>query len=234
MHEVIMVIGEYPDYVLEDFSNYLEVPSYKDDQFNIDDMIKHYMKEFTEMGMEVKNDVEFLKLLLPKIYDWCSCEGEIVNGELIAYTNRNPNGKYDWYEFGGRWLGSLKIKQGTPEKDYHLSSGGLSPLHDADQAFKKDIDFEGMKKDAEKRYIDNWNEHLQLTEMKDPSYNSYYKFGIKNLDTKESYIKRESEWFPSAIVRDGDWKELGDHDQYLKELSSIKDDDIITVVDIHF
>lgn len=40
-------------------------------------------------------------------------EGMSYNKETNEYGYyRNPNAKYDWYELGGRYSGSLKLKQG--------------------------------------------------------------------------------------------------------------------------
>lgn len=49
----------------------------------------------------------------------------------------NPNGKWDWYQVGGRWCGSLKLKRGfkpTPDmygKPSNLLENGVDPyFHD--------------------------------------------------------------------------------------------------------
>lgn len=61
----------------------------------------------------------------------------------------NTQAKWDWYVIGGRWTGFFKLKEGAEGK---LGRTGLmtekAPLGTADQAFKKDIDFEGMMVEA--------------------------------------------------------------------------------------
>jgi hypothetical protein len=72
---------------------------------------------------------------------------------------RNPNAKWDWYQIGGRWTGMFKLKKGTME--YATGSAGLmtEPAEEgyADQCKKKDIDFDGMRQDAENRAIKEYD-----------------------------------------------------------------------------
>ena len=64
----------------------------------------------------------------------------------------NPNGKWDWFEVGGRYTGSLKTKPnktgitGKPGLDTPIAKDGW-----CDQALKGDIDFEGMRVSAEEK-----------------------------------------------------------------------------------
>lgn len=67
----------------------------------------------------------------------------------------NPNAKWDWYTIGGCWTGYFKMKQGVAAK---LGRPGVPALvagktaveeGRGDQARIKDIDFVGMRKDAE-------------------------------------------------------------------------------------
>lgn len=57
----------------------------------------------------------------------------VKDGQLVKAVNRtNPNKKWDWWRVGGRWGGSLKLKDGTK----------------SDSAIKANIDFEGMRDEA--------------------------------------------------------------------------------------
>lgn len=66
------------------------------------------------------------------------------------YRKTNPNSKWDWWVIGGRWSGFLKLKEGA---EGETGSPGFfgTPAEDGyvDSAMKKDIDFDGMFKDAE-------------------------------------------------------------------------------------
>lgn len=79
----------------------------------------------------------------------------VQDGKLIKAIDRtNPNAKWDWYQLGGRWSGYFKLKSGATGIQGERSligvmSGQPQPQSTtADQAFKKDIDFESMINEA--------------------------------------------------------------------------------------
>lgn len=98
------------------------------------------------------------------------------DGELIEAINRtNPNKKWDWYVIGGRWAGSLKLKDNAPD-DYisiNPSWGWDKSEVDAlirdrwtDSAPKKYIDFDGMMESADKEAAERYdNIHTSIPEM---------------------------------------------------------------------
>ena len=72
--------------------------------------------------------------------------GEDWEDQLKPYDqwiHNNPIGKWDWYQGGGRYIGYFELKKGANGK---LGYPALDrkPTYDADQAIKKDIDWEGM------------------------------------------------------------------------------------------
>ena len=71
----------------------------------------------------------------------------------------NPNKKWDWYQVGGRWSGLLKLKPGahglTGETGL-MGSNHARGADRADQARKRDIDFDGMRADAEAKARERW------------------------------------------------------------------------------
>lgn len=73
------------------------------------------------------------------------------NGDVAKVVRRtNPNYKWDWYSLGGRWSGFFKMKPGASAVVGR--PGLMTPKAEdgtADQAFKVDIDFDGMRADAE-------------------------------------------------------------------------------------
>ena len=48
-----------------------------------------------------------LKQLAGKMQDWMRCRGGIDELGLFASLTSNPDGKWDWYEIGGRWDGLI-------------------------------------------------------------------------------------------------------------------------------
>lgn len=75
----------------------------------------------------------------------------------------NPNRKWDWYEIGGRWTGFLKLKDGASGiiGTAGTMTSPAEPGH-ADQARKKDVDFDFMRDAAEKRAAETYDMAMSL------------------------------------------------------------------------
>ena len=219
MHSVILIVGDDIENILEQYDENLEVEPYEDVEFDIDEMIKHYLNEFEEFGQELKDDIKFLEYLKDKMDEWNGCLGAIEDGILKAYTTYNPDGRWDWYEVGGRWAGFFKIKKEISDV-HELGTSGVfnnSPKFDADIAYKKDIDFIGMKKELIKNAEMEW----------DAGPTSI-------VETKEEYVARRSNMYTTAIIKDGDWIEIHNNEHYNEILDTINDDELLTIVDIHY
>ena len=158
----------------------------------------------------------------------------------------NINEKWDWYEMGGRWSGFFKLKEGASGKIGKPGVFNNNPRSGyVDQAFKKDIDFEGMIKDSIKIYEETWENSRNEKDI----VTLYYKYGIQKDDTKESYIKRGSSISTFAILFEGKWYEKGNmgwwglvsnekdenewDDEFNKLLNNLPDDTLLTLVDCH-
>lgn len=78
----------------------------------------------------------------------------------------NPNRKWDWYQVGGRWSGLLKLKPGA---DGAVGETGLMGSHHAkgedraDQARKGDIDWAGLRDEAEATAREKWQHANAIT-----------------------------------------------------------------------
>lgn len=73
----------------------------------------------------------------------------------------NPSAKWDWWGIGGRWTGTLHLKAPSYKVGAGSGTPGLmtSPNRDpfrADYAQVKDVDFEGMRKEATENALKNW------------------------------------------------------------------------------
>lgn len=120
------------------------------------DAIKHVGKS---VGQEVK--------------EWFGYEKK--EGKWIDHTN--PNAKWDWFQIGGRWAGTLKLKEGAEGTQgtlswMHRMQGETYPEGRADQAYKGDIDFGGMRAEAIAKAEEKWakyeaiiKEHGELPSM---------------------------------------------------------------------
>lgn len=98
--------------------------------------------------VEEKKFCEHFKTFEQYMKAWCSAEerdGE--NGEYGYWTN--PNGKWDWYQVGGRWSGFFKLKPGCFGEVGAPGAFDNKPRTGwADSVRIKDIDFEYMREDA--------------------------------------------------------------------------------------
>src|SRR5262245_7463536 len=52
-----------------------------------------------------------LHQLASKMKDWEKEDGIVSDGRLARISTRNPNGRFDFYEVGGRWAGFLQLCQ---------------------------------------------------------------------------------------------------------------------------
>ena len=108
-----------------------------------------------------------------------------------------------------------------------------------------DIDFEGMRKDKLESLEKNWAEIQDKVSIGDK--NVYWMYGIKETDTKESYIKDHSSFSTYALLKNGEWFEKGqmgwwgvstDEDENWQEefdklLKTLPGETLLTVVDCH-
>ena len=111
---------------LAPFDDSLEVEAYKAylEEVEIDRMAGHYRIE--------KGD---WPALIDKMPDWRGTKGGQDAIGLFSWTTANPQGRWDWYEIGGRWKGPFAgrnvIKSETlfrsPNLKKHLPFGIVSP-----------------------------------------------------------------------------------------------------------
>lgn len=150
-HFSLLIIGDNPEAQLEAFWE-LDLPQ--------DELEQDYRSEFyPEFKTPTKKDYK---------------NGEYVNGgkefdsyeeyleyvtEDMAYNKdtdeygyyRNPNAKYDWYELGGRWAGSLKLKpgesgvRGTPAVGLTVADGTADSCKVSQLSSPPDIPFAVLK-----------------------------------------------------------------------------------------
>jgi hypothetical protein len=114
MHSLGIVVGEDAENQLFAFSDYLEEP------------YQAFLspEQIAEMADEYEVSPDNLEFLCRHLQEWADGEGFIENGQLGYWSIENPNGKFDWFDIGGRWGGYLQ-----------LASGEL-----VDQALLKDLD----------------------------------------------------------------------------------------------
>jgi len=84
---------------LEPFNEQRKVAPYREylAKFEIARMAEHYKLK--------RND---LRALAERMEDWRGWPGGVDGKRLFYTTTLNPDGRWDWYEIGGRWNGRIK------------------------------------------------------------------------------------------------------------------------------
>lgn len=140
------------------------------------------------------------------------------NGKYGYFSNENS--KWDWYVLGGRWAGFFQLKPGSKG---NVGEPGLmttpASVGTADQALKKDIDFDAMYaknlEDALKDYKEF--EKLYKKDKETAENKAYWEFGVHNIgsreefipETREQYLDRRASISTFAVLKDGKWYEKG-------------------------
>ncbi len=127
---------------------------------------------------------------------------------------RNPNAKWDWYELGGRWRGTLKLIDGKRGEFAPLTKYD-DPARNrpgyCDRALAADIDF-SRDEDAYQRALRRWEIMVEgvestLEEKEDFTLRLYKpEYYLRRYNNKEFYAEFESGSVPYAYVsEDGVW-----------------------------
>lgn len=94
---------------------------------------------------------------------------------VYTISTYNPDSKWDWWTLGGRWQGSLPIKDGIEIKPNQIGGSGVfgnGSMYDrgVDMVQIKDIDFDFLVKEATEKAnaeYDRWEIYLKALEVKD-------------------------------------------------------------------
>lgn len=165
-----------------------------------------------------------------------------------VYSKRNPKSQWDWWEVGGRWTGYLKLNVGASGQLGEPGVFNNKPIHDADVALVKDVDWDSMKASAQEKAEQKWAEY-EVKVSNGEQVHPYLDYGIEKGDTRETYIARRASVSTFAVVHNGEWYEKGDmgwwgivsdrkslddwETQFQKVLVELAPDDEITIVDCH-
>jgi hypothetical protein len=213
------------DAQLAPFDENIEMPEYEKGEVSADD-IQRFISYYTEKDSSLKG------MPLKELYD---LKGEDWNGEcwkfnddgtIVELSTYNPNSKWDWYEVGGRWAGSLKLKDEIkPENEPNFSWGWSEEAKRealmknlTDQAHKGQIDFEGMR-DAEA--FDNamrfWEIYVDGDEPKNKEEeelvkHTFYKpqYYRDRYKSKTLYATCVTNFTTYAVLKDGKWYAPGE------------------------
>lgn len=269
-HYTVAVItkdGNY-DKALEPFDENMEVEPYIDKtKAEVIEEMKNRKKQYDKKIAFGEKDIWFEKNYgnvdwnndesiydaFRKLEDWNKYDEE---GNVLS--TYNPNSKWDWYSLGGRWEGSLKLKEGAKViKESEPSFFNKEEIKEGytDFAQVKDIDFtpdEEAKKHAERFWDVNVLGKPLLENEKEEEIRSFYKkeYYRRNYGTKKEYVRCCSEFMTFAILYEGVWYEpdsMGwfgccsatkdQHKAYREKfreiIANLSPDDYIAVVDCH-
>ena len=159
---------------------------------NMNDCPKQYLEFFKceeDYEEEYKKYKDEYDNLDDFMYQYYGCKKDEKTGTYGYWEN--PNAKWDWYDVGGRWEGLILNKDGERVNFARL----------------KDIDWKTMREEAMKEAEKIWDSEPQSIER--------YFAGIKKDDTRDSFIKRESEFTTYAVITsDGEWHSKGEMYQF--------------------
>jgi hypothetical protein len=185
----VLVIGDDPVKLLEPYDENIETDPRDDEQVFPEKALEwaqRVVDDPTIVWRSYYSDVENVKQLdsyheaLTKnpadpddaawLLDWYSSPGSWYrkdNGEYWSITRYNPLSKWDWYSLGGRWRGSLKLKEEalvaadaalgelswTFKPEWNDGKTHEDEIGWVDQCRKGDLDLDGMleKKEQEAR-----------------------------------------------------------------------------------
>jgi hypothetical protein len=187
--------------------------------------------------------------------DWHGVEDDERQG-----YDYNPKAKWDWYQLGGRWTGYFKLKPGKKGDlgEYSLVSEHRAEFGTADQALKKDIDFDKMEHEQFEKSSETYDkfEAAYKAGTLKPG-DGYWEYGVENTgdrdnyvpETREQYIKRCAPVRTFAVLKDGVWIEKGEmgwfgiasnekdpdewNNEYKKLIDSLPDNTLLSVYDCH-
>jgi hypothetical protein len=156
-----------------------------------------------------KRDVPF-KEIYPTLEafaeDWHGSKRDAEKGRFGYWEN--PNAKWDWHSLGGRWTGMFKMKQGDAIPMARLGRPGLmtepAEVGHADQARKRDIDWDGMRAAAADKAGKKYDSAIAL--IADRPFRSWEEI-VEHPDFKDDIEAARKEYHGQAVV-----KELRDAD----------------------
>ena len=197
--------------LLAPYDENLEVPEYVS---KTKKELAEYYKDFLQSWYEecLKNDDSKIKVQaneIKKKLDSFTDDDSIIKMYKEDYpddrfdeddnllSTYNPNSKYDWYDIGGRFSDSFRLKDGST----------------ADQAYAKDIDFEIDSKEY-REHLRWWELAIEEQESKDGEEapfvfyrKEYYLERYKDKETYANIMSRPT--FYAVVTKDG-WYSKGD------------------------
>lgn len=151
MHYLCLVVGADPDKELEPYFGELPVPRYK--VFLEADDVKLMASEYSLPETDRAGLAGYMS-------KWTGEEGGLEEGRLFHWSTDNPDGKYDWYEVGGRFSGYLRLKSPLRPTGWRRLFGARAK-EQVNQALKKDVNVDAILSDPPAALLNSGEWHEQ-------------------------------------------------------------------------
>lgn len=172
------------------------------------------MDDIRAMYEQEKREGESFEAFVSRYYGYAYNEELDECGYLC-----NPYAKWDWYQLGGRWSDSLKLKPGCTGNCGERSWTNESfPPRDGycDQARLKDVDF-AMDQDAYNAAARFWEIVVEGQPLRDGETAEQFRpwftreYYLSQFGDKDTYARDMASFSPWAFVTpDGEWHENGE------------------------
>lgn len=110
MHYKLIVIGDNPEEQLEPFDENIEVVTSREATAEEIGGIIIHAYEDGDCNVDYQSSLRDIFKAVGG--DWDGCTYSMLADTVIVTTDRNPNGKWDWYVIGGRYKDSITNKDG--------------------------------------------------------------------------------------------------------------------------
>lgn len=265
-HFSVLVIGEDVEELLAPYDENECVEEYID--IYSEDVLKTFNEFYNKCLDKKSKDIELdtfeittlvhgpldsLKNPIPAWFKkwWLDWSGHTLDEDGNAISTYNKDSKWDWYQIGGRWAGTLPLKSNAKSGEVGNASWTFENENpyangNVDSALVKDIDWKRLDEEEAKYCNDHW-ERLKA----DPMFRDHYENLVKRYKTKENYIKIHGHFTTYAVVDKNGWYAKGDmgwwgmssetqeesdsfdksfYDSFIKNLNP---NERITIVDCH-
>ena len=150
MHCCILVVGESINDQLHPFADHTKVEPYR---------VFVEGEDLTAMAEHFGISPDNLPALAEKMPEWDKVEGEVYQNRLCFWSRENPNGKFDWYEVGGRFSGYILLNE-PRAPSFFGKLFGRKPTDRVNNALKRDVVVESILEDPPAAILsdDTWIE----------------------------------------------------------------------------
>lgn len=149
--------------------------------------------------------------------DWCGEEKDPETGKYGYWEN--PNAKWDWWLYGGRWRAQVRASRGDCAPYPKYSFGGETTWEEAtgypperfDQAKLGDMIWD-RDEVAAKRAENEWRAWVDGEDIEGVGRSFWApKYYIDQFGDREGYVLcASSMWWRAVITPDGKWHEVGE------------------------